>query len=251
MNKINGFDNEYEFVKKLNGRKVNEIDPLLEIVVKDLFPKTCYSSYIKCWRNHYRQKSDIFLKINGIMKGISIKKGSRNSVHVESIYSFTDFLIKNGVDKKSVVDFLKYHYADGTLNGTGTNRISADKYKEENLENIDKLNQIFNSEELIRAAIDRFVIKGVNSEFFIDGIIYGEVDDFLWINRQDIIKAILASKDVYSTAIHFGSLTCQPKNRCLNYNKKYERDRHFIQIKWYSLFDDIIENMNNKIKKVD
>ena len=31
-------------------------------------------------------------------------------------------------------------------------------------------------------------------------------------------------------------------NRCLNYNEKY---RKYIQIKWYSLFDNIVEQMNN------
>ena len=42
-------------------------------------------------------------------------------------------------------------------------------------------------------------------------------------------------------------MTVQPKNRCLNYNTKYKKDRYCIQIKWYNLFDDIIENMNNKV----
>ena len=42
-------------------------------------------------------------------------------------------------------------------------------------------------------------------------------------------------------------MVCQPKNRCLNYNTKYEKDRFCIQIKWYSIFDDIIENMNNRV----
>lgn len=40
---------------------------------------------------------------------------------------------------------------------------------------------------------------------------------------------------------------CQPKNRCLNYNPLYEKDRYSVQIKWYSLNDDIIEYMNNRL----
>lgn len=35
--------------------------------------------------------------------------------------------------------------------------------------------------------------------------------------------------------------------RCLNYNKKYAAKRYCIQIKWYSIFDDIIEYMNKSI----
>lgn len=39
----------------------------------------------------------------------------------------------------------------------------------------------------------------------------------------------------------------QPLDRCLNRNKKYEAKRFSIQVKWYNLVDDIIENMNNKV----
>ena len=35
--------------------------------------------------------------------------------------------------------------------------------------------------------------------------------------------------------------------KCLNKNFKYENKRFIVQIKWYSLFDDIIRNMNDKV----
>lgn len=41
-------------------------------------------------------------------------------------------------------------------------------------------------------------------------------------------------------------------DRCLNHNPKLEKYRYFVQIKWYNLADDIIENMNNKcMNKID
>ena len=132
------------------------------------------------------------------------------------------------------------------MNGSGSVRVSVDEYKILNQDSIDKINRVFNNETIIKNVINRFIIKGNNSKFFIEGIIYGEVNDFLWIKREDIVNIILAKKNKYSTALHFGSLFCQPKTRCLNHNPKYENDRHFIQIKWYSLFDDILENMSSK-----
>ena len=48
----------------------------------------------------------------------------------------------------------------------------------------------------------------------------------------------------YCSAVHFGALVCQPLNRCLNYNNRYSYGRFYVQVKWYSLFDDIIESMN-------
>lgn len=246
---ISGSDNEFQFVKYLNGKKISELNPLFRELINQLYPLEQQNSIIKSWRNHYKQKSDIFIKINGKMKGISIKKGIKNSIHVERISDFIHFLIEKGIDREIIIEYLKYHYADGSTNGKGLKRLSVEEYKKDNQANIDKINKIFNNEEMLKEAINRFIIKGNNSDYYIDAIIYGEVEDFVWATRDDIKNIILSKKDIYSTGVHFGPITCQPKNRCLNYNPKYEKDRFCVQLKWYNLFDDIIENMNNKIIK--
>ena len=247
MSTINGLDNEYEFVKYLNGKKISELNPLFKDLIFELFHCEKETEIIKSWRNHNKQKSDIFIKINKKMKGISIKKGIKNSFHVERITDFINFLIENNIDRETVIEYLKYHYADGTTNGKGKKRLSVEEYKKENQSKIDKINERINQEKILEKAIERFIIKGKNSDYYIDAIICGEVDDFFWITKDNIIELILSKKDEYSSAVHFGPMTIQPKNRCLNYNPKYEKDRYCIQVKWYNFFDDIIEYMNNKI----
>ena len=243
---LNGFDNEFLFVKALNNHKICELNPLLAEVLYDLFPREDDSSIIKCWLNHYRQKSDIMIKVNGKIKGISIKMGMKNSVHLEHINCFVRFLTENKVDKDIINMYLMYHYADGTTNGTGITRLSVNEYKKKNSNEIKKINKVFNDTLLLKKAIKRFVSQGNNSNYSISGIIWGVVDDFLWINTDDIINLILSNKNEESSAVHFGPLICQPKTRCLNYNQKYEDDRHYVQIKWYTLFDNILDNMNRK-----
>ena len=251
MSKINGYDNEYKFIKYLNGKMVKELNPMYEDLINYLFPKATSNSLIKCWRNHLKQKSDIFIKIDGTMKGISIKKGIKNSVHVEPITEFIHFLIDNGIPQKYIEIYLKYHYADGTTNGSGKKRLSALEYQKSHQSEIDELNKVLNNNDtLVKKAIDRFIIRGNNSIYDIDALIYGEVNDFVWISKDDIRKSILSNKNNYSSSVHIASLTIQPKNRCLNYNLKYNKDRYSVQLKWYNLFDDIILNMYNKINKV-
>lgn len=250
MSDISGFDNEYEFVKYLNNKKVCELNPLFKNFIDSLFPSVKDNYIIRSWRNHYKQKTDIFVKIDGKIKGVSIKKGMKNSMHVERISDFIHFLIENKVDREIVIEYLKYHYADGSTNGEGNNRISVEEYKKNNQDCIDKINKAFNNEKILRNAIDRFVIKGKNSKYYIDAIVCGEVDNFVWITKDDIVKVILSKKDDYSTGVHFGSLSCQPKNRNLVNNSKYEKDRYCVQIKWYNLFDEIIENMNNNVSNI-
>ena len=246
MSEILGKNNEYEFVKYLNGKRISELNPMFRELIDELFPNQQQNSIIKSWKNHYKEKSDIFIKIDGKMKGISIKKGYKNSVHVERISDFIHFLIENNVDREIIIEYLKYHYADGSTNGKGNKRISIEEYKKDNQSKIDKINQVLNDEKIIKKAISRFVTRGKNTDYFIAAIIYGEVDDFIWATKEQIEEIILSKKDIYSSAVHFGALTCQPKNRCLNYNPLYEKDRFCVQTKWYNIFDDIIEYLSNK-----
>ena len=245
----NGFQNETEFIKKLNNKRLKDIDYNLQLFLNDLFGEVDIDSKINCYKNYEKQKYDIFIKINKTIKRVSIKKGVKNSVHIEPISELVHFLIKNKMPKNMVINFLKYHYADGSTNGSGDNRISVEEYKKEHQLEIDEINKFINQKHILLKAIDRFVIKGRNSLEKIDAIIYGVPEDFIWIKREDIYDILLSKKDEYSTSIHFSNLTYQPMNRCLNYNSKYEKDRYIAQIKWYKLGDDIIENMNNNVTK--
>ena len=246
-NEINGFQNEKQFCNMLNDKKVKDLNPMLESFISDLYGNLDGDLLIKCRISYSDKKYDIVLTIDNIDKRISIKKGIKNSVHVEGISSFIHFLIENNIERKYVINYLKYHYADGTTNGSGKKRISVDEYKLSHQKEIDELNKVLNKEELLIKAVERFVIKGNISDKEIDALVYGTIYDFYWIKKKDIYKIILYKKDSYSTAVHFSCLTVQPLDRCLNNNPKYEKRRFCIQIKWYNLIDDIIGNINNKI----
>lgn len=246
---MNGYNNEYNFVLEFNNKKVKELNPLLHDLVYSIFYDISEESIIKSWRNHYDQKTDIFLKIGDAIKGISIKMGSRNSVHVESIWEFERFLLEHNIPRNIICKYLEFHYADGTINNSGTKRLSSEEYKKNNQIKIDEINKYFNTPEIVSDVIDRFVLKGNNSEYPISAIILGEPNKFLWLNKNDIIEILNSKSDKYCSSPHFSEFVCQPMNRCLNHNEKYEKYRKYVQIKWYSLFDNIIEQMNNNAMK--
>lgn len=245
-NDKSGFQNEFDICNELNKKRVNELNIMYRDFINDLFSNIKDDDIIICHVDKTNKKYDIVIEINGMIKKISIKKGIKNSVHVEKIASFIHFLIINQISRNSIIEYLKYHYADGTTNGTGKNRISISEYKVSNQNQIDLINKELNKNSILEKAIDRFVLKGNISKDSIDAILFGVKDDFIWIKKEDIKKIILSKKDIYSSAIHFGPLTVQPLDRCLNRNKKYEKKRFYIQIKWYNLADDIIEFMNKR-----
>lgn len=246
-NKNNGYVNEIEFVKEINNKKYIELDYNLQLFIKDICTEVSNDSRLKCFKNTQCQKYDIIIEVENKVKRISLKKGIKNSVHTEPISEFIHFLIKNKMPRNLVISFLKYHYADGTTNGTGINRIKIEEYKKNHQKEIDEINEFINQEHIIKKITERFITKGRNSNHCIDAIIYGVPEDFIWIKTEDIYNILLSKRNIYSTSIHFSSLTYQPLNRCINRNARYEKDRFISQIKWYNLCDDIIEQMNNKI----
>lgn len=238
---LDGYQNEFLFVLEFNNKKVKELNPLLREVIDDLFKDIDEDDIIKSWRNHINnQKGDIFIKIKNKVRSLSIKKGSQNSVHAESIDTFINYLRLLKVKESAIKKYLNYHYADN---------MNSKEYCDSHKEDINVLNKELNTID-IRHFINRFILKGRLSSYIVDGLIYGTPNDFFYINSKDICKIITESKNRSSNSVHIGCLFVQPQNRCLNNNKKYIDKKDYIQIKWYSLFDDIIMYKANKnIKK--
>lgn len=246
-----GKQNEYDFVLMFNGKKISELDPNSYDLIHAIYNNINDGNVVKAWKNHYKQKTDIMISINGIIKGISIKSGSKNSVHVEPLSSFCYFLENNGISLDIIDTYLYYHFGDGTFDGKGKNRVSSEEYKKSHQNDIDLFNKRVNNNKIVEKAIERFVITGTNSKYGIDAICLGIPNDYLWITKADIIKVLKYKINEYSTGIHFSSLFCQPQARNLNYNPLYEKKRFCVQVKWYSLFDDILLNMYLKNSSQD
>lgn len=79
-------------------------------------------------------------------------------------------------------------------------------------------------------------------------MIYGTPNDFFFITPKEIHSFIKNKKNLESSAIHFSCLTLQTLSRVLNYNEKLEYMRHWIQIKWYNLEDNIFEILNESFQ---
>lgn len=248
MTKIpDGYQNEFLFVLEFNNKKVKELNPMLREVIDDLFPKANEDDIIKSWRNHINnQKADILVKINEQIKSISIKKGSRNSVHVESIETFKILLRELGIKEKTIYDYELFHYGVDKFNYKKV--LTSTEFYKKNPRTIRKINKSFSTINVDKIT-DRFILCGNNSEYRVDGLIHGTPNDFLWINANDVLKIVRNSIDKESNSVHIGCLYIQPMNRCINKNSKYEWCKDYIQVKWYSLFDDIIKYKNDNLLK--
>lgn len=248
--KNGGIRNEYLFIKEINGKRLRELSFLLQELILFLFPHIKEYSIIKCFKNIEYEKGDIVIQVGCIKKYISIKMGHKNSVHCESIKKFKKFLENLNISQHTINEILRYQYADGTLDGTGKFRKSSVEYKQDNKESISSINKELNKQEVIQKVVNRFIIQGTQWHTNkIDLLVYGTPDDFFFIPPKEIHTYIMSKRNVESSAIHFSCLTVQPLSRVLDYNQKMEYMRHWIQIKWYNLEDNIIELMNERCQK--
>ncbi len=240
---INGYQNEEEFAYYLNEKKFGRVHPIFQDLLYKLYKNIDFNDTIICWVNKSKRKADIYIKVNHLVRGISIKKGIKNSVHVESITMFTKFLKEIGMDDNIIHKFLYYHFADETINGSGKIRLSSVEYRKRYQQDIDIINKEFNKKKYIDKFINRFILQGNKSEYEVDAIIYGVVDDFIWITNEEIKYIIKKHLLDNWPSLHISCLSLQSMSRNLNYNSKYDFCRYHIQIKWYNLSDQIMEVM--------
>ena len=243
VNIPDGYQNEFLFVLEFNNKRIKDLNPLLRKVIEDIFPYVDENSIIKSWRNHHNyEKADILVKIDTQIRTISIKKGSRNSVHVESLNTFEQFLKAQNIDPIVIEKYKAFHYG---IDKNDKNKIlSSKEYSYKYSDEINDINEALAKID-INQIINRFLLIGRHASYQIDGIIYGTPSNFLWISKEQIIEIIKKHISKKSSTVHISDLYIQPLNRCINNNTKYTWCKDYIQVKWYNLFDDIIEITNN------
>ena len=242
---MNGYANEYEIIAYLNGKYVKNVHPIFRELLESLYPNISEEDIIIAKKYGKYAKCDMVIEINGIKKGISIKCGSRNSVHVEKVHNFIHVIDKLGFKNKE--ELLKYLFSDGTDNNTGYYRVSAEEYKKHNLEKIELINCELNNSLISNELFYRFLIcADVNYKVKVDAFICGSVYDFIWCTKEEVFAYLSNNKSFETTGVHVGKLYIQLWNKNINYNSKYEWCREYIQVKWYSIFDDIIWMMCNR-----
>lgn len=237
-----GYKNEFEFINYLNNKKYNQVHFLFQDMLKVLYPNIQNQDIIKAYKYGKYAKTDIVINVNGNLRGISIKSGMKNSVHIEPIEKFIKYIKQKGFEENDKL--LRYLYSDGTNDNTGKNRQSSLEYKIKYYDDIILLNKEL--KKIKENLIARFLIKtDINYKVNVDMFIIGDVEDFLWATKEEVINYLLNS-DYNSTGVHISSLFIQNWDKNLKYNPKYEYCRNYIQVKWYSMSDDIIKIMCNR-----
>lgn len=247
-----GYQNEYDFVELFNGKYIAELDDNSQKFLKDLFGNEIDDTeIIKAWKNKMNQKADIFIKYKNYIKNISLKCGKSNSVHHESIQDFRRYLEKLQIPYKVIEKYVSYHYGykrneEGKIDYSRV--LSADEYKVLYQKELDVFNESINKTRIIVDMIDRFIIRGRNSDYDIDVLICGTIENYVWIMKYDLYDLILSKRSLGFTSPHAACLTIGPKKRNLDGNFNNRKDRYLVCIRWNFIREDIIYFKESRLR---
>lgn len=246
-----GYQNERDFVELFNNKYLIELDINSQDFFKELFDNNIGNDEkIKSWKNKSVQKADIFIKYKNYIKNISLKCGKSNSVHHEQIQEFKRYLGNLGIPYKVIDKYMSYHYGyekdkEGKTNFSKL--LSSEEYKKLYQYEINIFNKYINKTRIIVDMIDRFIIRGRNSDYDIDALICGTIDEYVWILKYDIYDLILSKRCLEFTSPHIACMTIGTKKRNLDGNSKNWKDRYLVCIRWNFIKEDII-NFKNSMK---
>jgi hypothetical protein len=241
MHQNPGFVNEKEFIFRLNGHKVGDLSNNLKYIVKEVYgfykdDEVVYAGLV----DNY-QKPDIYIEFRGIRKYISLKSGNASTVAEENIKLFIQHLRKCNVSTRSLKTILYYHFGDGTLNGTGKNRMDYNVLRVKLNVAIRELNrELNNNKQFIKDFVVRSMFKGTNPDNIeADYIYFGNVDYGILCSKTQILKHIDRRSWDYMDNPHIGPLQFRPHARYVHTKITSEKRRWAVDIYRANLCADL------------
>ena len=242
MDYTTGFIFEQEFVESINNKYFKDLNENLKHFVSFAIPSLELNKPLKCCKLDTQIKPDVCIYQGETRKYVSLKTGMTEHLHNENILTFVEFLKSQNIDSYTIESYLLYQYGDGTIDGTGENRMSSVDIKFYLFERIRKMNDVFNSsKEIIKAFADRVVWKGVdpNSEEA-EFLYHGDIDFGMFISKRQLNRHIdRKSWEFMERCVHIGPFVIRPKARFANKKMTNPAERNVVSVSYPRLINDI------------
>ena len=251
MSLSKGYLHEDEMIEFLNNKKISSLSNNLRKFIIELFGVVDPDKMVYCEYAIEYTKPDFVVTYDGKKKYVSMKSGNAEVVHHEKIETFLSFLRALGVSEETIKTILLHQYGDGTIDGTGKERIPIDELKYNLRFQIEEANKELNDVDVIKAVTDRVLFQGVNNEVpAADAIYHGTFEYGVTVNKKQIMKYIIkkALRWHYYNSLHIGPFFIRPHARYIGTEIKNPKSRSMIDLHWPRLsvdFEYIARNFDS------
>lgn len=237
----NGIQNENEIMNAINGKKFSELSEHLKYVVKEMFNSIRGEDLIKVEKVPGFAKPDLKFTVLDESHYLSIKFGNSSQLHCEDIDVFVKWLKDNDFSDHIIECFKKYHYADGTLDGTGKKRLGQQEAMEVYQSEVDELNAAFNSNRfLVRDLAKRVIFEGNDpSKPKADFIYHGDIEEGKICPMDTVLNYFKLKRSDKLFTPHFSRILVRPYARYLNNQDTNPDKRHKVVFEWVRMKWDL------------
>lgn len=235
-----GLRKEEEYVLALNNKKVQDLNHNCKYLLREIFgpleeEEVVYSNLVGGF-----QKPDFYIEYKFRRVFVSLKSGAAKILHQESIDTFIEFFEKCGMHKDCIDIFKLTYFGDGTLDGTGEERMSYSELQYRSKEQIQYFNKKVNTDkELVKLIVERCMFLGSKEgNIPADYIIFGDSNFSYMCSRKQVEKHIYRKSWLYMDNLHIGPLQFRPHARLL-VKRENEEGRYKVDAWWANLESDI------------
>lgn len=236
-----GFQNESLIAEALNNKKYEEINPNLQMLIRDMFGYQEEKAIIQSGVVDGPFKPDIFVRYKGMTRFISVKCGGATQVHEENIKPFILFLREQGVSRKTQKTILLYHFGDGTLDGSGKRRMDYFQTRMWLENELKEANQELNKNyKLINAFLERTLFQGINPDADgVDYIYFGTPEYGKIVSKRQIFKYVKIKTWLFMDTLHIGPILIKPHARYADKEILNQKYREEVFCYWPNLSDNL------------
>ena len=230
-----GFKKERKLVSDLNGSSYENLNDKHKVIIAKSFENFDRNYKIKCYSIAGENKPDFEIKIGNKKNSYSLKTGSGNAIHQESLKTFLEFSRKLEGSSKDVLKCIKFFiWADGTIDGKGEvkDRMKKIALRKKYPTKLNIIKQFFFKNKI--QIIERVLFSGRKSNTT-DYFIYKKKDNSYIIEKSDnVIKKFEGWEDgIYG----LGPITFQTWNPALK--GQITKPRDVVQFKWGKIEIDL------------
>jgi hypothetical protein len=235
-----GIQNEYAFVKAIEGKKLAEMTPFIRLLLQRLFPVLEEDVVFHADKCNRLAKPDIYVSQGKTLRYLSIKSGHTDSIHFEGIRNFILFLRRLGVSADTQKTLLLYHYGDGTMTGDGKCRFSQQHVYflfRERILRAEK--ELMNPPVWESLAQHCLFLGGKGRTSQVNFVVYGSAEKAILCSRQEILEFLMKTKPFPLDTFHVGPLVFQPFLRDTYRQSVNSYKRDYLQVKWLGFERDL------------
>lgn len=232
---------EKGFVDEFNNKIFSCLDEDEKKFFKYIFPQIKGNSIIKC-KNGNGHKINVVVSVDGKNKNLSFKKGTSSSMHIGYVKDLVLKLLSFGFSFNAVLGLLKYHFADGTIDGSGIQMYQGVELRYEFQDAIRAVAKELEKKK-IRYDVTNYIVREEGKRM-VDYVIYKDNKHSIYIvEASDLVAYLCKYKDeLYHPYMRLGVFNYLAWGR--DNSSTFERQRR----KYYSFIK--INNLKKYISQI-